>query len=97
MADDVQTPLMASFVNESTSSDKWIARARPTFLYMIYIIILASLPFGAFYAFNPTAASSFIIGFKEWLDAIPKDMWWLFGAGYLGYGAYRTYDKKCSK
>lgn len=27
------------------------------------------------------------------LGAIPDDLWWLFGAGYLGYTGARSFDK----
>ena len=28
------------------------------------------------------------------LGAIPESLWWLFGAGYLGYTGARTFDKR---
>jgi len=27
------------------------------------------------------------------LGAIPENLWWLFGAGYLGYTGARSFDK----
>jgi hypothetical protein len=79
---------------EAKSEDKWVARARPTFLYVIYFIVVLSVPIGALYAFYPLIIDNFINGFKLWLHAIPEPMWGLFGTGYLGYGAMRSYDKK---
>jgi hypothetical protein len=32
-------------------------------------------------------------GFKAWLDAIPKELYGLFGVGYVGYTGARTYEK----
>jgi hypothetical protein len=31
------------------------------------------------------------------LGAIPEDLWWLFGAGYLGYTGARSFDKRTGK
>jgi len=36
-------------------------------------------------------------GMVAWLAAIPEEMWWLFGAGYLGYAGLRTWDKTKGK
>ena len=82
-----------AIIAEAKSADKWTSRARPSFLYVIYAMILASLPMGVLYAFNPTIANHIATGMKEWLAAIPQDLWWLFGAGYLGYSASRSFDK----
>ena len=27
------------------------------------------------------------------LNAVPESLWWLFGAGYLGYTGARSFDK----
>ncbi len=78
---------------ESQSTDKWTSRGRPLFLYVMYILLLSSIPMGIVYAINPSASANVIIGFKAWLEAIPNDLYVLFGAGYLGYGAYRSWDK----
>jgi hypothetical protein len=84
---------MNIIVAEASSKDPWTSRARPSFLYVIYVLILASIPMGILTAFYPTAALAIINGYKEWLAAIPSDMWWLFGAGYLGYAGARTLEK----
>lgn len=83
-----------AITKEAESQDKWTSRARPSFLYVMYIVILAAFPMGIVFVYEPTLAAEFTTGFKAWLDAIPGDMWMLFGAGYLGYGAFRSYDKK---
>lgn len=79
---------------EAESQDKLTSRARPSFLYVMYIIILAAIPMGILYSSEPQLATNITTGFKNWLSAIPTDLWMLFGAGYLGYGAFRSYDKK---
>lgn len=82
---------------EAASADPWTSRARPSFLYVIYIIILMSFPMGVLHWKDPAAATNVTEGFKAWLSAIPDDMWWLFGAGYLGYTGARSYDKRTKR
>ena len=79
---------------EAKSQDKWTSRARPSFLYVIYIMILGSIPMGITYALHPGLAANIILGVQAWLSAIPSALWSLFGAGYLGYVGSRSYDKK---
>jgi len=91
--DELQIQLSA-IVTEAQSNDKWTSRARPSFLYVMYIIILAALPMGVLHAFNPEVATSIAQGLQAWLTAIPEPMWYLFGTGYLGYTGARSWDKK---
>ncbi len=85
---------MSAIVAEAKSKDKWTSRARPSFLYVMYAMILASIPMGILYAFNPDVAHNISTGMSEWLASIPKYMWTVFGFGYTGYVAGRSYDKK---
>ncbi len=85
---------MSAIIAEANSSDPWTSRARPSFLYVVYVIILAAIPMGFLHAVRPDMAMNVATGFKLWLDAIPSDMWMLFGAGYLGYTGARSYDKR---
>jgi len=85
---------MSAIVAEAKSTDKWTSRARPSFLYVMYIMILSALPMGALYAFSPGVAHNIATGLQEWLKAIPEPLYALFGAGYLGYVGGRSYDKK---
>ena len=84
---------MSAILAEAKSQDKWTSRARPSFLYVIYIIILSAIPFGILSVISPETATAFQAGFKNWLDSIPKDVWTLFTLGYLGYAGARSYDK----
>lgn len=79
---------------EARSSDPWTSRARPSFLYVIYILILSAIPMGFLSAFAPEIAGQIIVGFKDWLNAIPNSLVQLFGVGYLGYTGARTFDKR---
>lgn len=85
---------MSAIVAEANSSDKWTSRARPGFLYVMYVMILASIPMGLLSAFNPEMAVQIADGMKAWLAAIPEAMWGMMGVGYVGYVAGRSYDKK---
>lgn len=84
---------LSAILTEAQSQDKWTSRARPSFLYVIYIMILSAIPMGILHAFNPNLASSIAEGMKLWLQAIPDALWTLFGAGYLGYSFSRSFDK----
>jgi hypothetical protein len=84
---------MSAIIAEAQSQDPWTSRARPSFLYVMYALILAAIPMGVLHAYNPELAVSIATGLKAWLEALPEELWWLFGAGYLGYTAARTIDK----
>ena len=84
---------LSAILAEANSSDPWTSRARPSFLYVMYTMIIVSIPMGVLHAFYPELAVSISVGMKEWLAAIPNALWGLFGAGYLGYTASRSYDK----
>ena len=84
---------MKAIVTEASSSDPWTSRARPSFMYVMYLMILAAIPMGFLFAFKPEVAMAVTAGVKNWLQAIPEEMWWLFGAGYLGYTTSRGYEK----
>lgn len=90
------TPLLERYkaINtEGGSADKWTSRARPSFLYVMYVMILASIPMGVLYVFYPEGVKAAIEGMQLWLSSIPDSLYTLFGVGYLGYGGFRTIDK----
>jgi len=84
---------MSAIVAEAQSADPWTSRARPTFLYVVYLMILFSIPMGFVAAFRPELATSVATGMKAWLDAIPNELYTLFGVGYLGYTGARMWEK----
>lgn len=84
---------MSAIVMEAKSADPWTSRARPSFLYVIYFVILAGIPMGVLHAFAPATAAAIAEGLRAWLAAIPSELWGLFGAGYLGYVNKRSGDK----
>jgi len=88
---------MSAILSESQSKDPWTSRARPAFLYVMYLLMLFAVPMGFLSAYDPEMSARVSQGFKAWLGAIPEPMWYLFGTGYLGYTGARTYDKHKAK
>ena len=84
---------MSAIVAEASSTDPWTSRARPSFMYVIYVMILLGVPMGFLSAFRPDMAAAVAHGLQLWLAAIPDSLWALFGAGYLGYTGARTIEK----
>lgn len=85
---------MSAILSESRSLDPWTSRARPTFLYVMYIMILFAIPMGFLAAFRPEIAAAVAKGMQAWLAAIPESLYALFGVGYLGYTGARTFEKR---
>lgn len=86
-------PQSVSPVQIPPSSDRLVSRARPIFLYVMYVMILAALPVGALAAVWPDTAAAVAAGIAAYLRAIPEPLYGLFGAGYLGYTAARQWGK----
>jgi len=84
---------LSAILAEAKSDDPWTSRARPSFLYVIYILILAGIPIGILSVFSPEAAGQIATGLQRWLGAIPSELWTVFGVGYLGYTGAREYGK----
>lgn len=84
---------MSAILAEAQSADPWTSRARPTFLYVIYVVIILGVPMGFLSAFRPEVATQVADGFGRWLSAVPESLWALFGAGYLGYTGARMWEK----
>ena len=69
---------MSVMLAEAQSSDPWTSRARPSFLYVVYIMLLMGIPMGVVSAWSPEVAASVALGFKSWLNAIPDSLYLLF-------------------
>lgn len=85
---------LSAILAEAGSADPWTSRARPSFMYVMYVMILASIPVGIVQVFHPQAVAAFTAGVTAWLAALPEELWWLFGAGYLGYTGARSLEKR---
>jgi hypothetical protein len=88
----IQTQLSA-IVAEANSRDPWTSRARPSFLYVMYVMILWALPMGVLSAFRPDTARDIASGMNAYLAGLPEPLYALFGTGYLGYTAMRQWGK----
>ena len=84
---------LSAIVAEATSADPWTSRARPTFLYVMYAVILWALPMGVLSALDPAAAAAVATGINGYLNGLPEPLYALFGTGYLGYTAARQWGK----
>lgn len=84
---------LSAILAEAQSADPWTSRARPSFLYVVYVLLLWSIPMGVLFVFNPEAAARFTEGFKAWLNAIPEPILTLFGTVMLGYVVGRSWEK----
>ena len=84
---------MQAIIAEANSADPWTSRARPSFLYMMYALILWSIPMGLIAAADPRMATGIANGMTAYLRGIPEELYALFGTGYLGYTAARTWGK----
>lgn len=90
---DTMKTQLSAIIAEAQSSDPWTSRARPSFLYVVYILLLWSIPMGVLTVFKPEAAAQFTIGFKAWMSAIPEPVLALFGTVMTGYVLGRSYEK----
>lgn len=84
---------LKAILAEAQSADPWTSRARPSFLYVVYVLILFSLPMGLLSAFSPDTARDVATGMKEWLSAIPTPIVDLFTYVMLGYVGARSVEK----
>ncbi|KPL67159.1 hypothetical protein SZ64_03040 [Erythrobacter sp. SG61-1L] len=84
---------LSAIVAEANSKDPWTSRARPSFLYVIYVLLLWAIPMGLIAAFRPEVARDIAGGMNAYLNGLPEPLYALFGTGYLGYTAARQWGK----
>ena len=84
---------LSAIVAEASAADPWTSRARPGFLYVMYVMILAALPMGVLAAFDHKTALDIADGMNRYLRGLPDELYALFGTGYLGYTAARQWGK----
>ncbi len=84
---------LSAIVAEAGSPDPWTSRARPSFLYVMYGLLLWAIPMGVIAAFRPDAARAIASGMNAYLNGLPEPLYALFGTGYLGYTAARQWGK----
>jgi hypothetical protein len=84
---------LSAIVTEAGSTDPWTSRARPSFFYVMYAIILWAIPMGLIASVRPEMAKAIATGMNAYLAGIPEPLWALFGTGYLGYTAAHQWGK----
>lgn len=90
--DTLRTQLSA-ILAEAQSTDPWTSRARPSFLYVMYALLLWAIPMGLIAAVHPSMSEAIARGMNAYLAGIPDSLYALFGTGYLGYTAARSWGK----
>ena len=84
---------LSAILAEAQSADPWTSRARPSFLSVLYAMILWAIPMGLIAAVRPEAAANIASGMNAYLSGLPEPLYALFGTGYLGYTAARSWGK----
>ena len=84
---------LSAIVAEAQSADPWTSRARPSFLYVMYALLLWAIPMGLIASVRPDAAEAIARGMNAYLAGIPEPLYMLFGTGYLGYTVARQWGK----
>ena len=90
--EQVKTQISA-IMAEAQSTDPWTSRARPSFLYVMYALLLWAIPMGLIAAAQPQMAKDIAAGMNAYLNGIPEPLYALFGTGYLGYTVARSWGK----
>lgn len=73
--------------------DRLTVRARSAFLIVMYALLLWSVPLGLIGGVRPDVAAAIIQAMRAYFEALPEPLYALFGTGYLGYTAARTWGK----
>ncbi len=87
------TKTLPAPVLDETAPDPWARRARPGFLYVMYLLLLSAVPLGLVAAFSPRVAQAMTEAMTAYLTALPEPLYALFGTCYLGYTAARQWGK----
>ncbi|BEV00762.1 hypothetical protein HHL27_11320 [Novosphingobium sp. TW-4] len=77
----------------TASHDPYVERARPTFLYVMYGLMLWSIPLGLLAAVRPAMADAVIGAMTAYFRGLPEPLYALFGTGYVGYTVARQWGK----
>lgn len=77
----------------TTALRRYVSLARPTFLYVMYALILWAIPLGLLGAVRPAAAREMREAMTAYFAGLPEPLYTLFGAAYLGYTAARQWGK----
>lgn len=85
---------MTAICLEAQSDDSFVKRARPTFLYVFYFVIITLVVIAPFVGvFHPDEMKLFYANVKLGFEAVPGELWAVFTAGFMGYSYNRSQDK----
>lgn len=84
---------MSVMLAEAQSNDPYTSRARPSFLYVVYILMLFSIPMGILHAVSPETAANVSTGATAWFSAIPESIIDMFTIVMMGYIGGRSFEK----
>ncbi|NBX72791.1 MAG: hypothetical protein EBQ89_00640, partial [Alphaproteobacteria bacterium] len=84
---------LRAIVAEAQSADPWTSRARPSFLYVIYFVILLCVVGAIVGIWWPAEVTTASQNLSKLFRAVPEELWALFGVGYLGYTGARSFEK----
>jgi len=70
---------------ESSSTDAYVRRARPTFMYLFYVL--------AIFNFVIAPIASIFFTFTIAYPQLPEEIYWLFGTAFTGYAGFRSLEK----
>ncbi len=88
---------IAAILAEAQATDPWTSRARPGFLYVMYALLLWSIPMGLIAAIRPQSAAAIAQAMNAYLSGLPEPLYTLFATGYLGYTVAREWGKAKAK
>ncbi len=88
---------LSAILAEAQATDPWTSRARPGFLYVMYALLLWSIPMGLIAAVRPQAAATIARAMNAYLSGLPEPLYTLFATGYLGYTVAREWGKAKAK
>lgn len=80
-------------VEEAKSSDTFVRRARPSFLYVMYILLLSAIPTGILFALDKSIGISFVEGVKYWFSILPSELYSLLKVCFGLYVSGRSAEK----
>lgn len=80
-------------VSSRPAISRYTARARPTLIYVMGLMILWAIPLSVIGALKPEAARAMTEAMAAYFAALPEPLYALFAATYLGYTAARQWGK----
>lgn len=85
--------MMSAILAEANSQDPWTSRARPSFMYLFYAIVMFMVVIAPIIGVVfPEKMDLFFMNVNKGFMAIPEAMWWTFTAGFLGYSGSKSVE-----